>query len=241
LRIKLYHKINIHLEIYTFTKQFNIFKIFISFIKLSSLDINILQNYVNNIFKRLGATSSAVTIIPTIYLSTSTIGFNPNIIGLPVRGTIYVNLNELAYFSDIEILFILGHECIHIYNNHIWARTGWTIIEDFFSGLDAKKIGTVDVIKTLYSLINGLVNNTFLTPREETIRDQEYEADELAVKLIIGQNNLQSAINCLNKLTNYNPKLVSHEWKLYSTPIPIMTMEQRINELKNRISNPNFY
>ena len=106
---------------------------------MTSLDINILQNYVNNIFKHLGATSSNVTIIPTIYLSTSTIGLNPNIIGLPVKGTIYVNLNELAQFNETELLFILGHECIHIYNNHIWARTGWTILEEFFNGLDTKK------------------------------------------------------------------------------------------------------
>ena len=134
------------------------------------LDINILQNYVNNIFKHLGATSSNVTIIPTIYLSTSTIGLNPYIIGLPVKGTIYVNLNELAQFNETELLFILGHECIHIYNNHIWARTGWTILEEFFNGLDTKKIGTLDVIKTLYSLINCLVSNNFLTPREATLK-----------------------------------------------------------------------
>jgi len=180
---------------------------------LTSLDINILQNYVNNIFKHLGATSSNVTIIPTIYLSTSTIGLNPNIIGLPVKGTIYVNLNELAQFNETELLFILGHECIHIYNNHIWARTGWTILEEFFNGLDTKKIGTLDV---------------------------EYEADELSVKLIIGQNNLQIAINCLNKLVNHNLNISSHEWKLFSTPIPIMSMGQRIKELQNRISNPSF-
>ena len=207
---------------------------------MTSLDINILQNYVNNIFKHLGATSSNVTIIPTIYLSTSTIGLNPNIIGLPVKGTIYVNLNELAQFNETELLFILGHECIHIYNNHIWARTGWTILEEFFNGLDTKKIGTLDVIKTLYSLINDLVSNNFLTPRESTIRDQEYEADELSVKLIIGQNNLQIAINCLHKLVNHNLNISSHEWKLFSTPIPIMTMGQRIKELQNRISNPSF-
>ena len=207
---------------------------------MTSLDINILQNYVNNIFKHLGATSSNVTIIPTIYLSTSTIGLNPNIIGLPVKGTIYVNLNELAQFNETELLFILGHECIHICNNHIWARTGWTILEEFFNGLDTKKIGTLDVIKTLYSLINGLVSNNFLTPREATIRDQEYEADELSVKLIIGQNNLQTAINCLNKLVNHNLNISSHEWKLFSTPIPIMTMGQRIKELQNRVSNPSF-
>ena len=207
---------------------------------MTSLDINILQNYVNNIFKHLGATSSNVTIIPTIYLSTSTIGLNPNIIGLPVKGTIYVNLNELAQFNETELLFILGHECIHIYNNHIWARTGWTILEEFFNGLDTKKIGTLDVIKTLYSLINGLVSNNFLTPREATIRDQEYEADELSIKLIIGQNNLQIAINCLNKLVNHNLNISSHEWKLFSTPIPIMSMGQRIKELQNRISNPSF-
>ena len=207
---------------------------------MTSLDINILQNYVNNIFKHLGATSSNVTIVPTIYLSTSTIGLNPNIIGLPVKGTIYVNLNELTQFNETELLFILGHECIHIYNNHIWARTGWTILEEFFNGLDTKKIGTLDVIKTLYSLINGLVRNNFLTPREATIRDQEYEADELSVKLIIGQNNLQTAINCLNKLVNHNLNISSHEWKLFSTPIPIMSMGQRIKELQNRISNPSF-
>ena len=207
---------------------------------MTSLDINILQNSVNNIFKHLGATSSNVTIIPTIYLSTSTIGLNPNIIGLPVKGTIYVNLNELTQFNETELLFILGHECIHIYNNHIWARTGWTILEEFFNGLDTKKIGTLDVIKTLYSLINCLVSNNFLTPREATLRDQEYEADELSVKLIIGQNNLQTAINCLNKLVNHNLNISSHEWKLFSTPIPIMSMGQRIKELQNRIYNPSF-
>ena len=63
----------------------------------------------------------------------------------------------------------------------------------------------------------------------------------MAVKLILGQKNLPVAIECLKKLANYNLDSLSHDWKLFNIPIPIMTMKQRVDELQKRISKSDIY
>ena len=73
-----------------------------------------------------------------------------------------------------------------------------------------------------------------LPPNAVTLRDQEYEADELATKEI---GDLNVAISCLKRLVGNDLKQPSHTWELFDNEVPAMTMEQRIEELKRRFRN----
>lgn len=139
-----------------------------------------------------------------------------------------VNINEKILskgFTDSEIRFIIAHECAHIFNNHVIARLFWDILEQTFKGEKKENHQLVEFIKAGFVLLS----QSHLPPNAETLRDQEYEADKIAVSIT---GDLQSAISCLSKLVGNNMNASSHTWELFDTNVPVMTMGQRIETLR---------
>ena len=76
----------------------------------------------------------------------------------------------------------------------------------------------------------ALMSPDHLSPDARALRNNEYEADRIAVTIT---HDLQSAINCLTKLSGGNLNNPSHMWELFNIPIPAMTLGQRIQKLRH--------
>lgn len=200
----------------------------------NNMNIQQMKNEASQILYRMGAQnvfvyliSSKKTVASTIGLTLhqSFLGFNPPIVG----GIIYVNDKILSKnFTDNEIRFILAHECAHIFNNHVIASTFWNFLEKSVKGEYNENYEAVEFIKLILTL--GSKNK--LPPNAVTLRNQEYEADRIAVNIT---GDLNSAISCLIKLVGNNMSLPSHTWELFGTVVPVMTMGERINVLRSGI------
>jgi len=199
------------------------------------MNIQQMQNEASQILYNMGAQNVFVYLIPSkktiagtigLTLQQSILGFNPPSVG----GVIYVNDGFLSKnFTDNEIRFILAHECAHIFNNHVIVSTFWNYLESIAKGENNENYEAVEFIK----LILTFGSKSKLPPNAETLRNQEYEADRIAVKFT---GDLNSAISCLMKLSGNNMNSASHTWELFGTVVPAMTMGERINVLKTGIT-----
>jgi hypothetical protein len=104
----------------------------------------------------------------------------------------------------------------------------WNIIERILKNLDYNSPIIVETFKGFLTLLSP--NN--LPPNAEDLKNNEYEADLIALNYITG--DLRSAISCLQKLSNGDLNLPSHTWELYNLDLPAMTLKQRIDVLKER-------
>ena len=189
-----------------------------------------MQNEVNDILSRLGVKTFLVFVKPARKTVAATVGvkLNGTILGFeePAGGFIYVNdkfLNKA--FSDSEIRFVLAHECAHIFYNHAISSTLWHLIEQGLKGDNNENYEAVEILK----LLLALTSKSNLPPNAETLRNQEYEADRVAVNIT---GDLFSAISSLTKLAGNDMTAPSHAWELFGKVVPAMTMGERIATLQ---------
>ena len=71
------------------------------------------------------------------------------------------------------------------------------------------------------------------------IKRMELEADEFAVKHIT--HDIDSAVRCLKHLCYNDLKGESHIWEISQISYPIMTMNERIEELKKRTTSKSLH
>ena len=87
--------------------------------------------------------------------------------------------------------------------------------------------------KVIVEIIKGalaLISPDRLSPPAISLRDNEYEADNIAVRMT---GDIQSAISSLTKLSgDGNLNNSSHTWELFDIEIPAMTLKQRIAQLR---------
>ncbi len=205
------------------------------------MKINEMQNLICEIFATLGVQTNFVFVQPTtsksiagaIGLKSNTglvefLGFKPP----TVAGIIEVNDGYLdkRKFTDSEIRFVLAHECSHIYNNHIIATTFWFLLEKYLKGEQNENYFVIEAAKALLAIRS----KSGLPPNAETLREQEYEEDKIAV--LSFTHDLDSAISCLTKLVDGNLDLLSHLWELFGEVKPAMTMRERIEVLRRNVS-----
>jgi len=169
-----------------------------------------------------------------IYTKTSLIagafGINSTIWPINTKGIVLINFDYLyqQQFTEKEIQFILAHEIAHIYKNHSLNTLMWNIIERILKNLDYNSPIIVETFKGFLALLSP--NN--LPPNAEDLKNNEYEADLIALNYITG--DLRSAISCLQKLSNGDLNSPSHTWELFNLDLPAMTLKQRIEVLKER-------
>lgn len=192
-----------------------------------------MQGNINQIFTAMGVKTFLVFVQPTKSTIAAAVGLKVNemitILGLnppAVGGFIYVNEKFLNKgFTDGEIRFILAHECAHIFNNHVVATLFWNLFEKALKGQKNENYELIEIIKIGFVLMA----KNHLPPNAETLRDQEYEADRIAVSIT---GDLASAVSCLSKLVNNNMNAPSHVWELFDKAIPAMKMGERIESLR---------
>lgn len=197
-----------------------------------------MQAMVNQILASAGVTTNFVLVLPEKKTVASAAGvclsnLDFNLFGLIsykgtiAAGVITVDKRAIKPFLYDEIRFILAHECFHIIKNHLATRAVWAYIKRILQGERGEHVLEVALIEAAFKWFG----KEHLPPNIETIRNQEYEADELAVRLT---GNQTAAINCLTKLVKGELSKSSHLWELLGVNMPIMTMQQRIDELKRR-------
>ena len=196
------------------------------------LNVKSCQDYVNWILtNRLLINNHNVIIINTnTSLIAGAFGINSTIWPINTKGIILINLDDLyqRQFTEKEIQFILAHETAHIYKNHSLNTLMWNIIERLLVNLDYNSPLIVETFKGFLSLLSP--NN--LPPNAEDLKNNEYEADLIALNYVTG--DLRNAISCLQKLSNGDPNSPSHTWELFNLDLPAMTLKHRIDILKER-------
>ena len=196
------------------------------------LDIKLAQHYVNSILtNRLLINDHNVIVINTKNsLIAGAFGINSTIWPINTKGIILINSDYLdqGQFTEKEIQFILAHETAHIYKNHSLNTLMWNIIERLLKNVDYNAPLIVETFKGLLTLLSP--NN--LPPNAEDLKNNEYEADMIALNYVTG--DLRSAISCLQKLSNGDLNSPSHTWELFDLKLPAMTLRQRIDLLKER-------
>jgi Zn-dependent protease with chaperone function len=73
----------------------------------------------------------------------------------------------------------LAHESIHILRNHIVSIRLWAALEQAAKGPKQENKTIVELIKTGLALVSPY----HLPPNARALRDNEYEADKIAVKM----------------------------------------------------------
>ena len=196
------------------------------------LNVKSCQDYVNWILtNRLLINDHNVIVINTnTSLIAGAFGINSTIWPINTKGIILINLDYLyqQQFTEKEVQFILAHEIAHIYKNHSLNTLMWNIIERILKNLDYDAPLIVETFKGFLALLSP--NN--LPPNAEDLKNNEYEADLIALNYVTG--DLRNAISCLQKLSNGDPNSPSHTWELFNLNLPSMTLKQRIDVLKER-------
>ena len=196
------------------------------------LNIKSCQDYVNWIFaNRLLINDHNVIVIDTkTSLIAGAFGINSTIWPINTKGIVLINFDYLSQqqFTEKEVQFILAHEIAHIYKNHSINTLMWNIIEQILKNLDYNAPIIVETFKGFLALLSP--NN--LPPNAEDLKNNEYEADLIALNYITG--DLRNAISCLQKLSNGDLNSPSHTWELLNLNLPAMTLKQRIEVLKER-------
>lgn len=192
-----------------------------------------MKNYVDDIFSTMRIKTNLVSVQSTRDTIASTIGVKINdvifTLGFEspvVIGIIYVNEKILGKgFTDPETQFILAHECSHIFNNHVISKLFWNVLENTLKREQKENHQIIELLKVAFVLLS----KSHLPPNAETLRNQEYEADRMAVSIT---RDIESAISCLSKLVGNNMNAPSHTWELFDSIFPAMTMGQRIEVLR---------
>ena len=196
------------------------------------LNIKSCQDFVNWILtNRLLINNHNVVVINTkTSLIAGAFGINSTLWPINTKGIILINLDELyqRQFTEKEIQFILAHETAHIYKNHSLNTLMWNIIERILKDIDYNASLIVETFKGFLALLSP--NN--LPPNAEDLKNNEYEADLIALNYVTG--DLRNAISCLQKLSKGDLNSPSHTWELFNLNLPAMTLKQRIDVLKER-------
>ena len=196
------------------------------------LNIKTCQDYVNWVLtNRLLINDHDVIVIDTkSSLIAGAFGINSTLWPVNTKGIILINVDYLnqQQFKEKEIQFILAHEIAHIYKNHSVNTLMWNIIERILKNIDYNSPIIVEIFKGFLALLSP--NN--LPPNAEDLKNNEYEADLIALNYITG--DLRNAISSLQKLSNGDLNSPSHIWELFNLNLPAMTLKQRIEVLKER-------
>jgi hypothetical protein len=122
-------------------------------------------------------------------------------------GIIHIKPDYLTFFSDKEWQFIIAHECSHIFYNHSVSTLLWSVLEAFLKGQRKENEAIVELVKALFIIFTP----ERLPPNAVTLRDNEYMADESALRIT---NDIRSARSCLMKICNGNLDSGSHFFDL---------------------------
>lgn len=161
------------------------------------------------------------------------INFN-DFFNIPSFININLDFERIRNFDPDELLFILAHECGHVYHSHMVGNIVLTLMEKILAGRNNENEQTVHSLKAITAIINKITTNELLPLDAAYVKRIELEADKFAVTKIT--HDLDSAVRCLMHLCNNNTERESHIWEFSKILFPIMTMGERIQELKKSVA-----
>lgn len=189
-----------------------------------------LQSRVNEFFSLLGVQKHGVKVITVQDSSLIASARGISLWNYPV-GQIILNSGMISLLSREELDFILAHEAIHIFYNHLPLEILTALPQSFLDALaevggDAMWLKlTVDFIKVVVKLLGGLPPEAALT------KNHELQADVLAICLT---GNRTAAVEAMNKLVDYDLNKPSHLWEVLGVKLPVMTMKERLTEIQRQ-------
>jgi Zn-dependent protease with chaperone function len=189
-----------------------------------------MQNFISDTFARLGVANASVFLqtVNKRSVIAAALGVKIDLLGIGIIGLVLVNEKQLRRLklNDGELKFVLAHECVHIFKNHIITTAFWNLLERYLKGENNEHYDVVEAIKVVLLALSP----DRLPPNAVNLRDQEYEADELAARLT---GDLDAAISCLTKLVKGDLSKPSHVWELFGQVVPAMNMRKRIDMLRS--------
>ena len=188
-----------------------------------------LQGFVKRLFARLGCKLSIVAV--EISTEDKILAGAQGVNFLIPFGKIKISRKLLDLLSNTEIEWVLAHEVAHIYLNHLVGTVSFAVARALAED-EARKDTNFKMLLRVWDCFKLLtfVGGT-LPPSAALIKDQELDADALAVFLT---RNKASARSALLKLTGNKPGVASHTWEVLSMPLPVMTIRERLSALHIR-------
>jgi Peptidase family M48 len=196
------------------------------------MNINKLQQTANEILLSLGVSNILVRVVSVGYNTIAaagglTINLKPAVEDVTSIGVIHVQPDYLGVFLNQEWVFIMAHECSHIFHNHIVDTAFWNLLEGILKGPRGQYAGMVELLKMLFAIFSS----ERLPPDAVTLRNNEYTADATALKVT---NNIRAAKSCLLRVCKGNLASSSHVFDLAGRRFPAMTLDARIKEMERR-------
>lgn len=188
-----------------------------------------MKNYVDNILRSLGVRTPLVLVSHNDNTIAGATGIYLNLPLLSINaalGQILVNTNYVnSRLTTEEQRFVLTHEVVHIYQNHVAATVLFRVPRAILES-SAKELSIAfDILKILLQIFG-------VPPPESTLtKQQEIQADVWAICLT---GNRTCAISCLTKLVDGNLSKPSHVWEALDIKIPVMSMQERIIEIQKQ-------
>lgn len=153
------------------------------------------------------------------------------ILGNTAIGEIFFNTKWLDRLTQSELEYVISHEVAHIYFNHIFTTATVQFIKTKINELAKDS----DIVKLVWILKQSLDLWIFLMQRqipfEVTLhKEQEIAADALAIHLT---HNKAAATSFFKRYVNNDLTKPSHIWETLGIQLPVMTLQERINEINN--------
>lgn len=102
------------------------------------MKISTLHRMAKIIFNRLGVTNVQIGMaqlgIDTIAAAAGITVSLPTWNNVTAIGIIHIKPDYLTFFSDKQWLFIIAHECSHIFYSHSVSTLLWSVLEAFLNG-----------------------------------------------------------------------------------------------------------
>jgi Zn-dependent protease with chaperone function len=190
-------------------------------------DATLLQARVDSFFRALGVQEHGVKVEIVSGKSLPAVARGVNLWNYPF-GQILIHTNLTAFSKD-ELDFILAHELMHIFYNHLPISVLASLPQSMIDALvkvnsDALWLKLVIDFLKLLPLFSGS-----LPPEVSLTKDQEIQADVFSICLT---GNRTAALEALKKLVDSRLDEASHKWEAFGVELPVMTMKQRLAEIQ---------
>lgn len=133
-----------------------------------------------------------------------------------------------------ETRFVLGHEAVHIDQNHIATKALFRVPKVILKGLENQNENAKS-LRVLWDLARAAQTLGGGEPLEaEVTRENEYQADLWSIWL---NQDARSAFSCLQKLVGGDLDELSHTWEAFDYNFPAMTMGDRLEDLHQALTH----
>lgn len=196
------------------------------------MHLNEIQQQVNWFLERLGNDNYNVLVNVDEAASYLAQAVGAKVFNKPI-GQINLDSRLIDIVTRDELKFVLGHEVVHIDQNHIVSNALFRLPKALLKALesDNEDARTIRILWDLARTVQGLAGEK---PIEAKVtRANEHQADIWSIWL---NHDADAAISCLRKLVGGDLEQPSHTWEAFDYDFPAMTMRQRIEDIRRSLA-----